>query len=353
MPYIDAKKVETQLKKGELQNLYYIYGADVSGVEKLTKKIIKAAVGDNEEFALNRIAGKNLDPSELRDISELMPMMSEYNCILVNDYNCEEQREEVTKQVIDTLKNVPSQTVMIFNITGFEVKTKYDRKAGGRVISDKNKKIADIISKSGAVVEFALKTPQELAKEIAASVSARGGAISIDNARLIAEICLSDPLTIKNEIDKLCAYADGREITSEIIGSMVHHQSDVNVFKLADAVAAFDRRKAFEALDDLMQDKDNRGSVLANVTNSFLDLYRVQLARQSGLNAEAVIRDFGYFSRSFIIEKLYRNGQRISIGRLRACIRIIRDTSEQLNSTSGDEKIVLEQMLTKMLMTKN
>lgn len=353
MPQTDAKTISKQLRSGELQNIYYIYGADVSGVEKLTRKIITAAVGDNEEFALNRLPGKTLDPSELRDIMEMMPMMSEYNCILINDFNCEEQREDVIKRVIEALKEVPSQTVVIFNVTGFEVKTKYDGKAKCRVISDKNKKLAQAVAKSGAVVEFPLKTPAELAKDISASVSARGGSISLDNAKDLAERCLSDPLIIKNEIDKLCVYADGREITVDMLDSLVHRQSGITVFNLADAVASFNRRQAFDALDELMADKDNRGFVFANISNAFLDLYRVTLARQSGRGSDQVVQDFGYYSRAFAIERLYKNGRRISLKRLRECLRILRDTGELMNSTGGDEKIILEEMLTKMLMTKN
>lgn len=353
MAYTDAKTIKTQLRKGELCNLYYVYGEDVSGVEKLTSQIIKTAVGENEDFALSRINGKKLDIPELRDLAEMMPMMAEYNCILINDYNCEEQREEITKQLVELLKNIPPMTIIIMNVTGFEIKTKFDYKTKSRVIADKNKKIADVIAKNGAVICFSLKTPQELAKDIAAAVSSRGGAISLDNAREIAERCLCDPLAAENETDKLCAYAQGREITYEMIDSMVHRQSGVTVFRLADSVAAFDGKQAFEALDELMQSKDNRGSVLGSITNSFLDMYRVLTAKQSGHSAAEVIQDFGYFSRGFIIEKMYRSPSRISLARLRSCLAILRDTAMKLNSTGGDEKIVLEQAVAKMLALKN
>ncbi len=353
MAYTDAKTIKSQLRKGELSNLYYIYGEDVSGVEKLTNLIIKAAVGENEDFALNRINGKNLDPSELRDLTEMMPMMSDYNCILINDYNCEEQREDLTKRVAEILKEVPPMTVIIMNVTGFEIKTRFDYKTKSRVIADKNKKLADIIAKNGSVVCFSLKTPQELAKDISAAASSRGGAISLENAREIAERCLCDPLAAENEIDKLCAYAQGREITREMIDAMVHRQSGVTVFRLADSVAAFNGKQAFDALDELMQAKENRGTVLASITNSFLDMYRVRTARQSGHSAAEVIQDFGYFSRGFIIEKMFRSPSRISTARLRSCLIILRDTAVTLNSTGGDEKTVLEQAVAKMLALKN
>ena len=86
MPQTDPKTIKAQLKKGELKNIYYIFGKNVPEVEKLTKQIIKAAVGENEDFALNKLEGRYLDISELYDMIQMVPMMSEYNCIRINDY---------------------------------------------------------------------------------------------------------------------------------------------------------------------------------------------------------------------------------------------------------------------------
>ena len=66
MPQTDPKTIKAQLKKGELKNIYYIFGKNVPEVEKLTKQIIKAAVGENEDFALNKLEGRYLDISERR-----------------------------------------------------------------------------------------------------------------------------------------------------------------------------------------------------------------------------------------------------------------------------------------------
>lgn len=360
MPQTDAKTVKAQLKKGELKNLYYIFGSNITEVEKLTKQIVRAAVGDNEEFALTKLEGKYIDYSEFYDMVQMMPMMSEYNCILINDYNCEKPREnmsglkadDLNKKIIEAIKDIPSHTVVIFNITGFEPKTKTDWKTKKSSITDKNKKLADIAAKNGELVECAVKTTLELAKDISASVSARGSMISLDNAKELAEMCLSDTLAIHNEIDKLCSYAGHHEITREMLHELVHRQSDVNFFKLADAVAALDKKAAFNALDELMEDKDNRGAVLANITNSFLDMYRAACAKKFGKSQNDVKNDFSYIW-DFKVKNAFRDSSRMSINRLRDCITILRDTALILNSSGNDEKIILEQMVTKMLMTKN
>lgn len=360
MPQTDPKTLKAELKKGELKNLYYIFGKNIPEVEKLTKQIIKAAVGDNEDFALNKLDGRYLDTSELYDMIQMMPMMSDYNCILINDYNCEKPREnmaglraeDLNKKLAEVLKDIPSQTVVIFNVTGFEIAVKTDYKTGKSIIKDKNKKLADLAAKVGELVECPIKSENELAKEIAASVSARGALISLDRARELAEMCQSDTLTIKNEIDKLCSYVGSGEITSEVLQNLVHRQSDVTFFKLADAVAAFNKRSAFEALDELMQDKENRGAVLANITGSFIDMYRAACARQRGKQVMDVKEDFAYVW-EFKVKNAFRDSSRMSIRRLRECIKILRDTNITLNSGGGDEKTILEQTVTKMLMTKN
>ncbi|MDD7515815.1 DNA polymerase III subunit delta [Ruminococcus flavefaciens] len=360
MPQTDPKTIKAQLRKGELKNLYYIYGKNVPEVEKLTKQIITAAVGDNEEFALNKLEGRYLDTSELYDMMQMMPMMSDHNCILINDYNCEKPREnmaglkaeDLNKKLVDVLKDIPQYTVVIINVTGFEISVKTDFKTGKNIIKDKNKKLYDLAAKIGEAVECPIKTVAELAKDIAASVSARGSLISLDNARELAEMCQSDTLTIKNEIDKLCAYAGSGEITSDIIHNLVHRHSDVTFFKLADAVAVFNKRAAFDALDELMQDKDNRGAVLANITASFIDMYRASCARKCGKQIPDVKADFAYVW-EFKVKNAFRDSSRMSIRRLRECVKILRDTNITLNSGGGDEKTILEQTVTKMLMTKN
>lgn len=353
MPMANQKTIISRLRKGELDNLYYIYGQNVTGVQMVTKQIIRAAVGDNEEFALTRLDGKKIDFSELYDMIQMMPMMSDYNCILINDYNCEKPREEMrgqtadtfNKKLIETIKEIPPYTVVIFNVTGFEVKTKKGK------VTDKNKKLADFAAKNGTVCEMGLLSPAEMTDFIMSGVSAGGSRISQHTARELADMCLYDILTVRNEIDKLCAFAQGKEITIDMLNLLVHRQSNVTVFQLADAVAAFNQRAAFNALDELMTDKNNRGSVLANITNSFLDMYRASCARNSGRNISDVMSDYSYVW-EFKVKNAFRDSSRMSTARIRACIKILRDTTVQLNSTGTDEKIILEQAVTRMLMTR-
>lgn len=357
MPKVNAKELSAALKKGELSRIYYIFGADVNGVSALTRKIVKAAVGGSEEFALTKLDGKHLDFSELEDLIGQFNMMSEYNCILINDYNCEKPFEDmrgksaddITKKLISVLKDIPEHTVVIFNVTGFEIAVSRDYRSGKTTIKDKNKKLADLAEKKGILCEMPIKTSAELAKIIASKVSARGGAISLDNSREIAELCLCDELVIENEISKLCAYADGREITLEMIKELVHERNDTTVYNLANAVAALNAKAAFEAIDELNVDKDNRGAVLFAISSAFMDLYRAACAKKAGVPMEKMISDFSYGGRAFAAKNAFRDCSRMSVERLRNCIVILRDTIIRLNSSPTDPRTAIEQAVTLML----
>ncbi|MBR1591925.1 MAG: DNA polymerase III subunit delta [Ruminococcus sp.] len=362
MPQLDQKSLISRLKKNQLANIYYIYGSDIISVENITRQIVKAAVGDNEEFALTKINGKYIDLSSLEDTIGMMPMMSDYNCILINDYNCEKpledmrgrKAEDINKQLFNILKDIPPATVVIFNVTGFEVETRYDYKSRKNVIKDKNKKLADLAAKNGILCECAVKNANELAKDIVNKVSSRGGMIRLENARELAEMCLCDTIAVNNEIDKLCAYAQGREITGDIINLLVRRQNDMTVYKLANAVALMDRNAAFGAIDELNIDNNNKMLILTVVSGTFVDLYRAACAIKSGKSIDDTVRDFGYpANRAFVMKNAFRDCSGMSINRLRDCVKIMRDTAVQFSSSSTEPRIILEQAVTKMLMTKN
>lgn len=359
MAKTDSELLTSVLKKGELSRIYYIFGADVAGVEKMTKLIIKTAVGDNTDFALTKFNGKKLDLSELSDCIQQFPMMAEYNCILINDYNCEKPYDEmrgrssddVTKKLLDILKNIPEQTVIIFNVTGFEVKIQRDFRSGQNIIKDKNKKLADFAEKKGILCEFPLKTADELAKIISLKVSSEGGMISFENAHELAEMCLCDELVIENEIEKLCAYANGREIDRTMLHEIVHIQNDTTIYNLANAVASMDTKAAFEAINELDVDNDNRGAVLYAITNAFIDMYRAACAKKSNVTIETVASDFNYGKRTFVVKNAFRDSSRMSIERLRECIIILCDINVKLNSSTLSPRVAIEQAVTKMLVT--
>lgn len=342
MPKTDAKKIFSQLKNNEIYNIYYIYGQNTVGAEGLVKAIIKKVTGDYSDFALTKIDGKSLNITEFSDQLEMFPMLADYNCILINDYNADEQRETVNKPLAELLKAIPPQTVIIFSITATDIKK------GKKTVSPKNKKITDIAEKYGILCECAVPSTAELSKYIISSAKKNGCSISPQCAVELAEYCLGDTLSISNEIQKLCSYVGNGEITSDTIKLLVYRQSDTDIYKLANAVCRSDRKSAFEALDELLAQKTERVKILFAISSSFTDMYRAKIAIQQDKSINQTAQDFSY-QWEFVLKNAFRDCSKISLSKLRKCLAILRDTSLTLNSSSGNERVIMEETIAKML----
>lgn len=343
MAEIISSELLKKIKSGDLSNVYYIYGKDVLTVENAAKAILKKRLGKEWKNSYTKIDGKNMDVGEVSDMMEICPMIAECNALLINDLNAEELSADKLDSLLDAINNIPDFTLLIIDITGFDIKN------GKKVFSGKNKKLVDIISKKGVVCQCTVKTTADMIKSICASASKRGCEISKKNAQTLAEYCLMDSMQITNELEKLCAYKNGGEICLEDIDTLVSGQIETDSFKLARAVIAMNASQAFYLLDDLLNKRNEPVAVISAISMSFLDLYRARAAMTVNKRAEEVIEDFNYKGRAFAVNNAYRDCRKISLENLRKCICILRDTDRRLKRSSASQRIILETALTRML----
>ncbi|MBQ8724891.1 MAG: hypothetical protein IJY74_04375, partial [Oscillospiraceae bacterium] len=69
---------------------------------------------------------------------------------------------------------------------------------------------------------------------------------------------------------------------------------------------------------------------------------------RSNHSAEEMQKDFGYRF-DFVVKNAFRDCRKIAPERLRACISVLRDLEQKLNSSAADERVLLESAIVKML----
>lgn len=338
MAAVSDKELVKAIKAGEFSSVYYFYGKDTANVSAYAKRLAEKLVrAEDETYNLHRFEGKTFDLGRFSDAAEAFPLGAERVCILVNDLNADALGEEDLKFLIEILGALPPTTTVIFFATGISPEA-----AGKKTLTAKNKKLIDAIAKKGSVCEFSYKKPAELAKWIEGRAKALGSAISSANAQYLAFLCLSDTLLIENEIAKLCSYAGG-EITAEAIDLLVTKQLDSNAFALAKAVVSFNSKQAISLLDELFSQRAEPVAILAALSMSFSDLYRAKLAQNEGISSAQVLEDFGYRpNRKFAVDNAFRDVRKISIEKLRLCMKIMAETDGKLKSSRGDGRLLLE-----------
>ena len=82
---LNESEFKRQMKKKEFSNVYVIYGEEKFLIKIYTKQLVKAIMGEEPpEFIFHNFDNN----SELNDIAvacDVMPFMSEYNCVVVTD----------------------------------------------------------------------------------------------------------------------------------------------------------------------------------------------------------------------------------------------------------------------------
>lgn len=345
MAILDTKKLQEQIKSRKFSNLYYFYGSDVMQVEEWTKRLIKAVSGD-EEDSVTKLDGAELDISQLADEAELCPMFAEYNCIRIHDLNLETQREDVRKGILKVLESVSAQTVLVFDVTGFDI---YGGKTGkNKKPTAKNKKIIDFITKNGTVCCFEPKTPAQAATDLIAIAKQNDCTMERPAAQLLAVQCGCQSLRMAQEMGKLCAYADGGEITEQMVQDMVTPQLETTVYMLTNAIMQHKTAAAMKATEELLSLRVEMPYLMASVSGAMIDVQRACAARQTGRRAEEVARDFSY-SFSFVVENAFRSSMQETQAHIDHCLRLLCRAEQQMHSGAGDERVLFEKTIVEML----
>lgn len=348
MAVVTENDIKTAVKNNNYSRAYYFYGKDAVAVEKYTKALSARLVSkDSETYNLHSFDGKNLDFEMLSDSCEALPVFADYVCCTVSDLNAETLTADQLNSVTDIIANLPESTVLIFYYTSVDVTD------GKKYPTAKNKKLMDAVSKNGSVCNFALKTPDVLTKEIMAAVSKAGCGISRDAARFLAEQCSCNTMLIFNEIAKLTAYAQGNEITMDIIRQLSPRQIETTTFDLAKAIMRMDRKTAMRLFNDLVEEKIEPIVILYTITGNLLDMYRARAAMAVRKGAQDVKDDFGYAKNvAFRVDNAFRDVQKFSMPHLRMCIQTLADTDALMKSSKTPPQILLEEALVKMLTFK-
>ena len=337
-----AKAFRTALRKEPLQNFYYLYGTDLVQVAELTDQLVQVATNQQPESALTKLDGKKLDLRELEDAAQMFSLFAPYNCILIHDLNAESLREPAFQQLMELLKTISGVTVLIFQITGFDVKD------GRRSVSGKNKKLIDWIAKHGTVCEAVPASLSELVRQLCSQAKQAGCTLAESDAEEIVSRCNGDTLLLRSELEKLCACADGGTITREMIQDLVLPTVSATTFSLAGAVVQQRATAAMQALEQLFTMRVERPVLLAALNSAFLDLYRAAAAVRNHIPQADMKQDFGYRF-DFQVRNAYRDCSRIPIARIRACLAILRDLEQTCNSTAIPERTAIETAIVKML----
>lgn len=341
MPKVTEQDIKKQLSSKEYSNIYYICGEEKMLVKHYNDTLLKKIMGSNpSDFNCHILSGENTI-DDIAVAAYVVPFMEQYNYVAVVDLDlCNLDENQCTK-FEELIGTVPDTTILVF--------TELTITPSGKQTAKRTRLLKDVIKK-GSFLELKKLAPTDLKKQLIGWAKKRDVVLSPQNAEIIINYNGTDLQSLQNELNKLCAYVSTGEISFKDIEKLVTKNLEAKIFSLAELVIRGDLQNAFTQLDILFFQKEDPIAVLAVLSFTFGDMYRVKVAIANGHKSLELINKFDYTEgNKFRLQKAERLAQRLSINALRGCMELLKEADLALKSTSEEtHRIILEKLIAKL-----
>ena len=281
----------------------------------------------------------DIDFQELAASLQIMPFMAERNCVVVTDIYF----DNMVKDRLDTLKELTSRawdgTVLIISMPTY--------------IPSKNKTsftaLIKRVEKIGSVCCFEKINSQIIEKYVAKWANENGKLISHLNASKIISNVGDDLNLLKNEVNKIAAYAKGEEITDRDIDLLSTVNLEARTYDMADDVINGRGDRAFRKLDTLFCQREEPINILYALSSAYVDAYRMRVADECSVSKETLAKDFA--TKPCVCVKQGENFSFKDFNRgASEKLDVLVETDEKLKSVSVNQRFLIEQLISRLLL---
>ena len=264
-------------------------------------------------------------------------MMNDYVLIIVNDFDF----SGVSDENIDALFACLGEgTIVLFYYA--IVKPNQQKSAW--------KKAMKLFKEQGSSVKFDKKDARELAKIAMSAAKKRGCYLPQYLASDFIERVGTDLNLIKNEIEKICAMKGEGDITAEDIEAISVRTLDASAFDLTKALIDNHPAAAFDILHDLNDQHTEPVMILGAINSGYIDMYRVKVAAQKGVPADAVANFYTYKS-SWKLKKAAYNAKKLTLSQLRRSVNVLCEADQKIKSVAPEQhSVVLDETIMKLML---
>lgn len=258
-------------------NVYLFYGEDTySSAQKLElwRKRFEEKYGGETNIEI--LDGKTLNPAEFDTNINAMPFLAEKKLIIIKNFLAETKskakaddkpkpkssaKAEAQRKVAETIEETPDFCLVIFHETE---------------MPDRRSVLFQKINKVGKAEEFQPLSPNEISKWIISKSIKDNFKISLNTSLYLSTYLSQNLWLIENELNKLSTYANGKEITREMIDSFVLPTLSSSIFKLTDNIAVKNLKESLRIFNILIESGEDPIMIFFMIVRHFRILIQVQ-----------------------------------------------------------------------------
>ena len=337
---------ESELKKhlssAKFKNLYLVFGEEKMLVKRTTELIEKKiSGGDLNEFNYH-IFSDDTDISPISVSADIIPFMSEWNIVKLVDFNFDKMLKDDFDALMKILGALNGSTVIIITMPTLDVSSK--------AAKAQFKKLISFVEKNGIVVELSHRSGLKLERDLCKWANAGGCTMSELTAHKLIQYVGEDLNRLNTEMKKLTAYANGAEITPEMIELLVHKTAEASIYDLFGYIMSGDTDRVMAALSVLFYEQVSGVAICTVLANAYIDAYRARVGTDAGKSAKEVAKDFSYGKRDWVLSKTLTWTRNVTLNALRRSMDELLSVQTRLVTEAVDEQTEIERMVCRLVL---
>ncbi len=315
------------LKQENYKKVYLLCGEEAYLRNQYKKRLRDALVAEGDTMNYSYYEGKDINPRAVIDMAETLPFFADRRVLMIENSGFFKNKCD---ELADYMAVIPESTFFIF------VETEID----------KRNRLYKEVKKNGRIVEFGTQKEDTLTKWILGMLKKEGKNITRDTLQAFLTKTGSDMQLIKNELDKLVAYTEGRDvITAEDVERVCITQTTNKIFEMVNAIAEGKKKRALELYEDLLALKEPPMRILFLIARQFNQLYQVKLLAKEGLSSAEIAKQAGIVP--FAVKKYQAQAKSFSAEELRTAVEECVASEEAVKTGAMNDRLSVELLIMK------
>ena len=315
------------LKQQNYKNVYLLCGEETYLRNQYKKRLRDALVMEGDTMNYSYYEGKDVNPRAVIDMAETLPFFADRRVLMIENSGYFKNKCD---ELADYMSVIPESTCFIF------VETEIDKRS----------RLYKEVKKYGRIVEFGTQKEDTLIKWILGMLKKEEKNVTKETLHNFLTKTGSDMQLIKNELDKLIAYTEGRDvITTNDVEHVCVTQTTNKIFDLVNAIAEGNQKLALDLYEDLLSLKEPPMRILFLIARQFNQLYQVKLLQKEGMGSSEIAKQAGIVP--FAMKKYQAQAKSFTEKELRRAVEDCVDSEEAVKTGMMNDRMSVELLIMK------
>lgn len=320
------KVISDDIKKGEFKSVYLLYGEE-EYLKKQYRDRLKNAIAGDDTMNYSYYDSDNASVKDIIDVCETLPFFAQKRLVIMENTGFLKSSND---ELADYIKHIPDYLVIV--MVEKDV--------------DKRNKVYKAVDSVGYVCEMKPQTTATLEKWIAGLLAKDNLKISREACDLILDKTGAGMDYIRQEIEKLVSYCQGRDVvTVEDVEKVCATQTTSHIFDMISAIANKKQQQALDLYYDLLELKEPPMRILYLIVRQFNGILQVKDLMSKGISGKEIGSKIG--AAPFVVGKYQAQAKYFEMNTLLDALNECAKTEEavkqgRLNDRLGVELIIIK-----------